>query len=405
MVNRLQGFLLQSLSLGFLFLIGTGLAFLLRFLLSPDNVQKDSGEPKQFGNAANHVPFLMWTEKNNTVIWGNHAYNSRFNKASIEGISAFDISQQHLTNKHLERGRLHRPNQASPHEYTITRHKEQETEYYCAVDATPLLEAEQELQRFIQTLTDTFAHLPLGLAIFDKKRDLSLFNPALSELLQISPEWLARRPSLRGFLDQLRNDGTMPEPADFKSLRQEFIDLESGAEKGTFNEEWTLPTGRIYRIVGRPHLKGGLALIFEDVSKAVIVERHYRTELEQLYAAFDCLGCGIAIFDHAGELVFVNDAFDDIWNSDLANVAKPMTAINVSIILQNKCLPSPSWGDFREYVLDGTERAQWDACVTLHCGKEIQMIFSPIAGGQILCEFNLIENSALPLVAALKNSA
>ncbi len=261
--------------------------------------------------------------------------------------------------------------------------------FFFAWDATTLVKLESELGRFIQTLTETFAHLPIGLAVFDKKRDLSLFNPALSDLLGIPVDWLIRRPRLRDFLDRMRNDGALPEPKDFKSLRQQLVNLENGSVGGTYNAEWTLPTGQIYRVIGRPHLKGGLALLFEDISKAVLLERRFRRDLDQLYSAFDMLEQGVAIFSRSGNLVFTNRVFREVWGSSIGSNQPDVSAQDFSRVLQKKCAPSPVWGDFREFIQNQEERSLWQASASMLTGEQVDMTFSPIAGGQVLCEFRV----------------
>ena len=126
--------------------------------------------------------------------------------------------------------------------------------------------AEASLRRFVETLTETFAHLPIGLAVFDKNRRLGLFNPALTELVKIDAVWLAGRPSLRDFLERLRETRQMPEQKDFASWRRKLSELEEGAREGTYEESWQLPSGKIFRVTGRPHPQGALAFLFEDIS-------------------------------------------------------------------------------------------------------------------------------------------
>jgi PAS domain-containing protein len=339
-----------------------------------------------------NAPLIMWTEKNNTVIWSNAPCQTRFEKISQTGIAAFDPLPKSSRNTGSKRMRLQTPGENDPVEFVVEHVLLDDKSIYYASDAKPLIETEQELQRFIQTLTGTFAHLPIGLAIFDKKRDLSLFNPALSDLLNLPAEWLIRRPGLISFLDRLRSEGIMPEPDDFSSLRQEFQNLESGAVEGNYRAEWTLANGRIYRVVGRPHIQGGLALLFEDISKSVMVERQYRSELEQLYSAFDSLADGVAIFDPSGELVFVNDAFDELWCSDMAGALAPVNVIDFTRTLQERCAPTPAWGDFRQFVLEPAERSQWQASFTLNTGETVLGTFSPITGGQVFGEFKVISN-------------
>lgn len=53
--------------------------------------------------------------------------------------------------------------------------------------------------RFLQTMGATFAHLQIGIAVFDTQNELSLFNPALSQHLGLRPEWLLKNPIYLGF--------------------------------------------------------------------------------------------------------------------------------------------------------------------------------------------------------------
>ena len=62
----------------------------------------------------------------------------------------------------------------------------------------------------------------------------------------------------------------MPEPKDYRSWRQQMSDLEAAAQNGTYEETWALPTGQTYRVTGRPHPDGAVALLFEDISAEVL---------------------------------------------------------------------------------------------------------------------------------------
>jgi PAS domain-containing protein len=55
------------------------------------------------------------------------------------------------------------------------------------VDVTEIVRAQQAQKNFVQTLTKTFATLSIGLAIFDRNRQLMLFNPALIDLTALPP--------------------------------------------------------------------------------------------------------------------------------------------------------------------------------------------------------------------------
>ncbi len=80
------------------------------------------------------------------------------------------------------------------------------------------------LKRFTETLSTTFAHLSGGLAIFDADKSLFLFNPALSDLLDLDPAWLAKRPSISDFISMLGEKRNLPEKKNFLEWRRLLTD-------------------------------------------------------------------------------------------------------------------------------------------------------------------------------------
>ena len=87
-------------------------------------------------------------------------------------------------------------------------------------DIPGLVDAEQAQSNFVQTLTKTFAHLSIDLAIFDQKRKFILFNPALIDLTRLGVEFLSGKPDLMSVFDWLRDSQNMPEPKDYADWRQ-----------------------------------------------------------------------------------------------------------------------------------------------------------------------------------------
>jgi PAS domain-containing protein len=98
-----------------------------------------------------------------------------------------------------------------------------------ALAADKAVQAETALREFMQTLTKTFADLPIGLAIFDRSRCLQMFNPALTDLTTLPPEMLIARPTLNAFLDAMRARSMIPEPRDYRSWRKQLARLEEEA--------------------------------------------------------------------------------------------------------------------------------------------------------------------------------
>lgn len=368
-----------------LFGLGTCLAWLVLLVMKSREQHKNS----RFQAMTQFAPFAIWEEERGQVVWANLFCQNVFSDPTrpFKGIHEFKRGTNIETTQSGAIYSVKNPRKTAAESYSIQIQKIGPKTLFYAQDATLLTETESELKRFVQTLSSTFAHLPIGLAVFDRKRDLTLFNPALPNLLNLAPDWLAGRPSMRSFLDRLRNEGAIPEPKDFTTLRHEFAELESGAFTGKYEVDWALPSGSIYRVTGRPHPQGGAALLFEDISKAAALEAEYRAELRQLYSALEALSDAVAIFDQAGELAYANDAFDELWECSLSSAVAPVTVSDVSRLFQKHCKPTPVWGEFRNFVHDLTERSQWQAQVTMNNGQPLFVTFSPIADGRVFCEF------------------
>ncbi len=256
-----------------------------------------------------------------------------------------------------------------------------------ASEVDDLVAAEASLHRFIETLTETFAHLPIGLAVFDKNRRLGLFNPALTDLVRIDAVWLAGRPSLRDFLERLRETRQMPEQKDFTAWRRKLTELEEGARDGTYEENWVLPSGKVFRVTGRPHPQGALAFLFEDISTTIQLERRYRSELELSQATLDRLNEAVAVFDAAGALVFVNAAFEALWGLAAMDRLDGPGVAELTGIWAERCVPSSAWAELAEYATAAESRGSWTAGIETRDGRALQMAVSPLPDASTLVTF------------------
>ncbi|TPE52740.1 PAS-domain containing protein [Amaricoccus solimangrovi] len=256
-----------------------------------------------------------------------------------------------------------------------------------ALAADDLVMAEAALRRFIETLTETFAHLPIGLAVFDRNRRLGLFNPALTDLVRIDAVWLAGRPSLRDFLERLRETRQMPDQKDFTSWRRKLSELEEGAREGTYEENWVLPSGKIFRVTGRPHPQGALAFLFEDISTAIQIERRYRSELELGQATLDRISEAVAVFDAAGELVFVNAAFRAIWDPEGAEEPRGLGVAEMARRCAGRSAPSDLWTRLTDFATGAETRASFTGRVALLDGRGFDVLVAPLPDAASLVVF------------------
>lgn len=273
---------------------------------------------------------------------------------------------------------------------------------YTAIPIDAAVRAEQSLSEFTQTLTKTFAHLPTGLAIFDRERRLSLFNPALTELTTIRPEFLARRPGLHAFLDKLRDKRMIPEPRDYRSWRHHIYTLEVEAKNGTYDENWALPNGKTFKVTGQPHPNGAIAFMFDDISAGISLVRSHRAEVDLFQSVLDDIPVAVALFSTAGTLMLANRAYRTDW----CNHDDPETA-DVSLVDATRkwaslCTASPIWGDIREYVGTIADRAEWAGTVRRRDGLLVQCKVTPLSSGATMIAFvsAMAGRAAFPLASA-----
>lgn len=262
-----------------------------------------------------------------------------------------------------------------------------------ALPADALVRAETSLREFVQTLTKTFAHLPTGLAVFDRERRLALFNPALADLSALEPQFLSAQPTLFEFLDKLRQKQRAPEPKDFGQWRQQILELESAAASGTYQETWSLPTGETYRVTGRPHPDGAIAFLFEDISEEMTLTRQFRAELELGQAVLDGVEEAIAVFSVSGTLVQFNTAYCNLWNHDPNATLGDTGIIEATRLWQKACVPSPAWGDLRDFVGATHERAEWNAQIRRTNGLLLECRFVPLIGHNTLVSFSIVNET------------
>ncbi len=265
---------------------------------------------------------------------------------------------------------------------------------FFAVPADALVRAENALQNFIQTLSLTFAHLPTGLAIFDRKRQLTLFNPALTDLFGLPVDFLSARPTLNAFLNQLREKQMIPEPKDFKSWRQQMEDLETKAVNGTYEELWNLPGNKTYKIIGRPHPDGAVAFIFEDISTEVSHTRRFVSQIETDQAVLDSLDEAIAVFAPDGTLTISNAAYARLWGVDPGSAFGEMRFPDAMKHWREKstCAPSDpgSWERMQSFFTQPGNREQQKGFIVLGDARRVLYRLVPLPGGMGLIGFREI---------------
>ncbi len=261
---------------------------------------------------------------------------------------------------------------------------------FTAFDANSTVLAETQLRDFMQTLTKTFAQLTIGLAIFDRSRSLALFNPALTDLTRLPVDFLVARPSLAEVLDKLREKRMIPEPRDYRSWRRSIADLEAAAADGTYMETWSLAGNLTYRVTGRPHPDGAIAFLIEDISAEMSLTRNFRREIEINQSLLDNMEDATALFSQAGTLVQTNGAYRRLWAVDPDSSVNETSVVDATRNWQQNSLPTPIWGDFRDFAVGHSDRTEWTAKITLKNGRALESRFIPLTGGNTQVVFRMI---------------
>ena len=265
-----------------------------------------------------------------------------------------------------------------------------------ALPADSVVRAEAALQDVVQTLSRTFAHLPVGLAVFDSQRRLQIFNPALGDLTTLPVDFLISRPGFEAFFDALRSRKMIPEPRDYRAWRKGLTEIERAAALGHYQEVWSLSGGQTYRVTGRPHPDGAVAFLIEDVSAEVSLTRRFRAEIETGQAVIDTLPEALAVFSPVGVLVMSNTAYADLWGLAPDTLVGEIGVAEALGVWKAACHPGPHWAQLRTLIGAGGPRRPWEGAVQLCDGRHMQCRLVPLHGGSTLVAFRPATEGVLP---------
>ncbi len=337
------------------------------------------------------------------VLWHNDAYGSLHRlihgAASAPNLPLFDFDRTAMPSRVSITAELGDP----PDYYGLSMVEQDGTTTYHATCINALVEAEQTQKSFVQTLAKTFAHLSIGLAIFDRNGQLSIFNPALVDLTGLPVRTLSTRPTMISFFDQLRENRRMPEPKNYRTWRQDLTEMISAATDGRYQETWTLESGQTYSVTGRPHPDGATAFLIEDKSAEITLTRSFRAELEQAQEMIDGLEDAIVVFSTSGVLTFCNAAYRTLWRVEPETTFADVTIRDsVKVWRGETASNGTSLAAVESYVIDTADRAPVDFEMKLHDGSQLHCQMSTMAHGAAMVRFSQTDPApnAPPVVEA-----
>ncbi len=358
--------------------------------------------------ATQTAPGPMWEIDNDSqrVIWHNAAYQTlyqKLNHARDENKNPL-IPDLNISPSADNRVAVQSSGMDSPDWYDVLANQIGHVTVYSATKVNALVSSEIAQRNFVQTLAKTFAQLSIGLAIFDRNRQLVLFNPALIDLTLLPADFLSGRPALQSFFDRLRENRRMPEPKNYLSWRQEIAKVIAAATDGRYQETWTLESGQTYRVRGRPHPDGAIAFLIEDISAEMSLTRNFRAELELSQSLMDTFDDALAVFSSSGVLTFCNAAYRKMWGLDPESTFADVTIVDSVREWRQQCNDDSALGAITDFIMGYGDRQPWTMPVQMSDNSPLTCHVSPIVSGATVVRFeHAVER--VPLTVVVKDNA
>ncbi|MDF1727436.1 MAG: PAS-domain containing protein [Sulfitobacter sp.] len=344
-----------------------------------------------------HDPNPSWQiDDEGRICWANAAYRT-LSKETAEGVAQplFPLSNQ----ASFWRAQL----PGTERWYQVSARKVEDVTVCNAHNIDGQVRAEADRLTFMQTLVKTFAHLPTGLAIFDRDGRLALFNPALVDLTGLSAAFLSGQPPLATFFDQLRNSRRMPEPKDYTVWRTQLAEMTQRASGPGYQDTWTLEDGRTFRVQGRPQPDGATAFLFDDVTAEIMMTRSFRREVEMGQNLLDLIEDGIIVFSRSGVVTFTNAIYRDMWGQDPDGAFADVTIRDCLALWQERARGPVDWQRIEGFVRAIEEPQACDLILPL--SRDVQLHLRAIAPGARMIRFRHTEGLLLQAVESRASSA
>jgi len=273
-----------------------------------------------------------------------------------------------------------------------------------AIDVTREEEWESAYKRLVASHHESMEQLRTAIAMFDRDTRLEYYNSAYEQLTGMSGSWLDTRPKLAEIIDKMRELRKLPEQADYKQFKQNWLNKFTTLLE-PYEEMQYLPDGSVVRMIVMPRPMGGLLLTLEDVTSRLQLETSFNTLLAVQQETMDSLYEGIAVFGEDGRLRLSNLAFAETWNlrpedlSGAAHVSKLVDKIR-------ELFDEPSWPDVRQIILNnGLEREPRRGRLQRRDGSILEYSIMPLPDGNILNVYSDITDTVKVEQALLEKNA
>ncbi|MEO3417117.1 PAS-domain containing protein [Roseovarius sp. CAU 1744] len=332
------------------------------------------------------APCAIWkTDRSGEVIWQNAACRRLLTEQLDHILENIEIPA-HANESTSSRIAIARPHGGGTIWCDVDVFTTERGVIHYATDVTNAVHAEAAQREFVQTLTKTFANLTTGLAIFDRNKQLALFNPALVDLTALPAEFLSGRPSLMSFFDNLRDRQVMPEPKSYSDWRAQINQMIETASDGLYQETWSLPSGVTYRVTGRPHPDGAVAFLFEDITAEISLTRRFRAQNDLRQSVIDKLDHAVAVIAANNVVIFCNATWTEMFGVDPDTSFAELGIRDLVTICREKYPHPDFWQRVEMQTTSNTLSQPVEDIIDTEDGRQLMCRLVPVSGGAaILC--------------------
>jgi len=274
-----------------------------------------------------------------------------------------------------------------------------------AQDMTVLDDMQSELRRFRASTQELLRALNTGIAIFNPKTQLTFYNEAFTALFPLEDVFLDDKPTLGEVMEALREKRRLPEQADFKTYKKQWLDRFTSLI-APHEELMHLPDGTGIRMIAVPHPLGGLFMTFEDVTSRLELESSYNTLIAVQRETIDNLAEGLAVWRSDARLALFNPAYANLWGLKPRDLEGMPHASQIIPQLEH-IFSGEVWGEVSHILQQATiSRHEARGRLITADGRVVEFATIPLPDGGMLNRFNDISDTLkVELALREKNAA
>ena len=287
-----------------------------------ETITRQEKTVQQYNTILNALPQSIWVEDyNQKQIMANTAYQvisdtvgGTFAPTLPDKETLLSLEKRVISNNQAEatQGRVIVGGKRTLMDISLIPVKDQQMLVGSAYDITEQEDLRAQLKRYVAANAELMEQLSTAIAIFSAEHRLEFYNHAYAALWGLEDQWLNTQPTLGDILEKLREMRRLPEQANFRAYKQEWLDKFTSLFD-QHQDMMYLPDGMAIRMMMVPHPMGGLMMTFEDVTGRLELESSYNTLIAVQKETLDNLGEGVAVFGSNGRLKLYNPSYLKMW--------------------------------------------------------------------------------------------